>query len=74
MFLYYTRGLVRWVGGVHCGDMGAMKAEGKARLEPAPKSWLCIYGLLRAGSGIRGVRGGGQLRVRRWQWIPWGHG
>ena len=34
MFLYYTRGLVRWVGGVHCGDMGAMKAEGQARLEP----------------------------------------
>ena len=34
MFLYYTRGMVRWVGGVHCGDMGAMKAEGQARLEP----------------------------------------
>ena len=34
MFLYYTRGLVRWVVGVHCGDMGAMKAEGQARLEP----------------------------------------
>ena len=34
MFLYYTRGLVRWVSGVHCGDMGAMKAEGQARLEP----------------------------------------
>ena len=34
MFLYYTRGLVRWVGGVHCGDMGAMKAEGQARLGP----------------------------------------
>ena len=34
MFLYYTRGLVRWDGGVHCGDMGAMKAEGQARLEP----------------------------------------
>ena len=29
MFLYYTRGLVRWVGGVHCGDMGAMKAEAR---------------------------------------------
>ena len=37
MFLYYTRRLVRWVGGVHCGDMGAMKAEGQARLEP-PRS------------------------------------
>ena len=34
VLLYYTRGLVRWVGGVHCGDMGAMKAEGQARLEP----------------------------------------
>ena len=32
MFLYYTRGMVRWVGGVPCGDMGAMKAEGQARL------------------------------------------
>ena len=34
MFLYYTRGVVRWVGGVHCGDMEAMKAEGQARPEP----------------------------------------
>ena len=34
MFLYYTRGLVRWVGGVHYGDMEAIKAEGQARLEP----------------------------------------
>ena len=34
MFLYCTRGLVRWVGSVHCGDMGAMKAEGQARLDP----------------------------------------
>ena len=34
MFLYYTRGLVRLVGGVHYGDMEAMKAEGQARLEP----------------------------------------
>ena len=25
---------MRWDGGVHCGDMGAMKAEGQARLEP----------------------------------------
>ena len=28
MFSYYTRGLVRWVGGQHHGDIGAMKAEG----------------------------------------------
>ena len=34
MFLYYTRALVRWVGGVHYGDMQVMKAEGQARLEP----------------------------------------
>ena len=34
MFLYNTRGLVRWEDGVQCGDMGAMKAEGQARLEP----------------------------------------
>ena len=33
MFLYYTRGLLRWVGGVHYGDTEAMKAEGQARLE-----------------------------------------
>ena len=33
MFLYYTRGMVRWVGGVHCGDFGAIKAEEQARLE-----------------------------------------
>ena len=34
VFLYYTMGLVRWVGGVHYGDMEAMKAAGQARLEP----------------------------------------
>ena len=34
MFLYYTVGLVWWVGGVHYGYMEAMKAEGQARLEP----------------------------------------
>ena len=42
MFLYYTRGMVRWVGGVHCGDMGAMKAEGQARLE-APRNPRYAY-------------------------------
>ena len=36
MFLYYTRGLMRWVGGVHCGDTGAMKAEGQARTTESP--------------------------------------
>ena len=34
MFLYYTRGSMRWVVGIHCRDTGAMKAEGQARLEP----------------------------------------
>ena len=34
MFLYFTRGLMRWVGGVHCGDMGAMRrAVRRARPE-----------------------------------------
>ena len=42
MFLCYTRGLMRWVGGVHCGDMGAMKAGGQARLEP-PRNPGCAY-------------------------------
>ena len=37
MFLYYTRGSLRWVGAVHYGNMEAMKAEGQARLEP-PKN------------------------------------
>ena len=41
--------------------LGAMKAKGQARLEPPRKSWLCIYGLLHAGSGLHGVRGGGRL-------------
>ena len=36
MFLYYTRGLMRWVGGVHCGDTGAMEAEGQARTTESP--------------------------------------
>ena len=40
VFLYYTRGLMGWVGGVHCGDTGAMKAEGQARLKP-PKNRGC---------------------------------
>ena len=29
---------------------------------------------MRAGRGIRGVRGGGQFRGRGRQWITWGHG
>ena len=34
MLLYYIRGSLRWVDGVQYGDLGAMKAEGEARLEP----------------------------------------
>ena len=60
MFLYYTRGLVRWVGGVHCGDMGAMKAEGQARLEPPKNPGYACTGscLLAVGyveSGVLGI-------------------
>ena len=42
VFLYYTRGLVRWEDGVQCGDMGAMTAEGQARLEP-PRNPGCAH-------------------------------
>ena len=42
VFLYYTRRLVRSAGGVHFVDMGAMKAEGQARLEP-PRSPSYAY-------------------------------
>ena len=41
MFLYYTRGLVRWVGGVHCGDMGAIKL--RARLGWSPREILTMH-------------------------------
>ena len=59
MFLYYTSGHVRWVGGVHCGDMGAMKAEGQARLEP-PRIPGCAhtgYCVLAEGNVESGVVG-----------------
>ena len=82
MFLYYTRGLVRWVGGVHYGDMEAMKAEGQARLELPRNPGLASMGycmlavgyvesrvvgicVSAAGSGLRGVTGGGRLPRRR---------
>ena len=59
MFLYYTRGLVRWVGGVHCGDMGGMKAEGQARLEPPrnPGYAYTDYCVLAVGYVESGVLG-----------------
>ena len=59
MFLNYTRGLVRWVGGVHYGDMEAMKAEGQARLEPPrnPGSASVGYCMLAVGYVESGVVG-----------------
>ena len=59
MFLYYTRGLVRWEGGVQCGDLGAMKAEGQARLEPPrnPGYAHTGYGVLAEGYVESGVVG-----------------
>ena len=68
MFLYYTVGLVWWVGGVHYGDMEAMKAEGQARLEPRRNPGHVESGVVgnyeyAAGSGLRGVTGGGRLHV-----------
>ena len=44
MFLYYTMGLVWWVGGVHYADMEAMKAEGHARVEPPKKAGYAYTG------------------------------
>ena len=59
MFLYYTRGLVRWVGGVHYGDMEAMKAQGQARLEPPrnPSYASTGYCMLAVGYVESGVVG-----------------
>ena len=60
MFPYYTRGLVRWVGGVHYGDMEAMKAEGQARLEP-PRNpghaslGCCMLAVGYVESGVVGI-------------------
>ena len=59
MFLYYTRGLVRWVGGVHYGYVEAMKAEGQARLEPPrnPGYASTGYCMLKVGYVESGVVG-----------------
>ena len=60
MFLYYTRKLVRWVGGVHYGDMEVMKAEGQARME-APRSpgyvstGYCMLAVGYVESGVVGI-------------------
>ena len=60
MFLYYTRGLVRWVGGVHYGDMEVMKAEGQARLEPRrnpgyASTGYCMLAMGDVESGVVGI-------------------
>ena len=44
MLLYYTRGGLRWVGNVQYGELGAMKAEGQARLEPPRNSGYASTG------------------------------
>ena len=74
MFLYYTRGSLRWVGDVHYGDMEAMKAEGQARLEPPRNPGYASTGYCMLAVGYMESRGGGHFRVRSWQWITWGHG
>ena len=57
MFLYYTRGLVWLVSGVHYGDMEAMKAEGQARLQPPrnpgyASTGYCVLALGYVESGV----------------------
>ena len=60
MFLYYTRGLVRWVGGVRYGDMEAMNAKGQARLEPLrnptyASTGYCMLAVGYVESGVVGI-------------------
>ena len=60
MFLYYTRGSLRWVDGVHYGDMEAMKAEGQARLEPPrnpgyASTGYCMLAVGYVESGVVGI-------------------
>ena len=72
VFLYYTRGLVRWVGGLHCGDMGAMKAETPRNPGYAYTGYCMLaVGYVESGvvgnyeyadgNGFRGVTGDGRL-------------
>ena len=78
MLLYYTRSSVRWVGGVHCGDMEATKAEGQARLQPPrnpgyASTGYCmlavgymesgVVGIRVCAAGVRGVTGDGCLHA-----------
>ena len=51
---------MRWVGGEHCGDMGAMKAEGQARLEPPTNpgyayTGYCVVAVGYVESGVVGI-------------------
>ena len=60
MFLYYIRGLVRLFGGEHSGDVGAMKAEGQARLEPPRNpgyayTGFCVLAVGYVESGVVGI-------------------
>ena len=59
MFPYHTVGLVWWVGGVHYGDMEAMKAQGQARLEPPrnpgyASTGYCVLAVGHVESGVVG--------------------
>ena len=59
IFLYYTRGRLRWVSGVNYGDMEAMKAEGQARPEPPGNPGYAYMGycMLAVGCVASGVVG-----------------
>ena len=50
---------MRWLGGVHYGDMEAIKAEGQARLEPPgnPRSASMCYCMLAVAYVQSGVVG-----------------
>ena len=63
MLLYSIGGGQRWVRDVHCEDQGAMKAEGRARLEPPRNPGYVSTGfcMCAAGSGLHGVRDSGRL-------------
>ena len=70
MFLYYTRGLVRWVGGVQYGDMEAMRAEGQARLEPPrnpcyASTGYCMLAMDYVGSRVMDVSTVAGVREQR---------
>ena len=70
MLLYYTRGGLRWVGGVQYGDLGAMKAEGQARLEPPinpgyASTGYCMLAVGYMESGVVGVSTVAEVREQQ---------